>query len=166
MKSRLVITSFVALLVALIATPVFAVTTIDVPDGVAGFWVASGTKNTSALGMGNHAFWYYSATGGNTVSWGRWLVQPSRPPSSVNLTFWAWIPMNGLPNDAVVKYYICTTDCNVYKVVDQESVVGWTLLGTRNGNDTSSLWLDNYCVSGWACNAGYQVWWDDMQYQY
>lgn len=167
LASRILIASFVALLIASsLSLPASAL--IQYLEEGSSQWSGSGTQwDITSTGRGNHAYQYLSHIESNDYSTGRWRVLPGEPATTY--WWWAWIPKNGLPYDAVVQYTASGgTGDTVSLVVNQEAYEDqWVYMGRGlNGNSSGNIFMDNNCVPGAGCSWNYQVWWDDVMYQH
>lgn len=165
MKTRLLVAALTALLTLLIAMPVLASMIVYITES-ASTWSAGGTKwNITSTGRGGHAYQYLLYAGGNGFSWGRWGILLGEPTTTYY--WWVWIPANGGPWDATVKYTISGTPSSTSINVNQNAWANqWVYLGPTNTNANGSIYMDNACVPGANCVNTYQVWWDDIMYQH
>jgi len=165
MKTKILAATLTALLIAFIATPVFATVIEEVREAHPTLWASGGTMYDRTGGRDTHAYQYLSYTSPNGFSWGKWKVYSYEPATSY--FWWVWIPYNLGNLDAVVSYQVNGAGQSFTKVVNQESYADtWVYLGGISGDNTGNTYLGNYCVGGYTCDPNYEVWWDNAMYQH
>ena len=164
-RSRLAL--IMTLLFAFLMLPVVYAYISYIPEDSGNFYEGATALNSIyGTGRGNHADRYCpkSTTNCPNSAWGMWDLPDNEPTGTYR--YKVWIPQQGTPYDATVRYYIVGYGSSHTKTVNQESYADeWVDLGTRysrGANLDGRVTLANTnCVTG--CVYG-EIWWDDLEY--
>ncbi len=100
--------------------------------------------------------------------WGMWDIPNYRPAATYS--FEAWIPLNGLPADATVKYYVSgyTGYSHWTPVINQENYANvWVWLGSEYATGSGYLGQVTLYNTCYGVNCTYtEVWWDNVKYSW
>ena len=167
---QLLLATFVALLTAMVSLPFAYAATAEIYDVSA---QSSGNplvlqSSSNFKGGLAHKHCSKHATQCPNQVWGMWDLPSYR--TAATYSFEAWIPLNGMPIDTGVKYYVGGyTGYNHWtSVINQENHANvWVSLSSEYASGSGYLGqvtLYNTCYAN--CSMQGEVWWDNVKYSW
>jgi hypothetical protein len=168
MSKRVALSSLLALIVtALVVIPAFA--TLYVVGEYSGSFSGSGLVNLNPCGSwtcvdANAKFTFLSGSLNSGPNSGVW-VPVGAGHTIKSMDWYVFIPSDHTSSNFAAVYYHIPNTTQI--AVNQTSWKGsYVTLGTANGNDNSTVWMDNRCVPGFLCNGTMPVYYDEMKFNY